>query len=125
MAAIDDRMLQLENFVYELPSLMNARLDGLEGHIRAFRMSFEDHGARLGRVEKILGKLQAQVRDLRNGVMAQLKGQDDRLAAIDGRLGTLEESVAKLDGRQDRIEQRLGSIEGLLGAIAAKLDVRT
>ena len=142
---LQDRVLQIENLVFDLPNLMNSRLDGVEGHIRAMRLAFEDTGARLGRIEKIQGLLQADVRDLRNGVTLQLRlqheqttaladevrAQGERLARVEGRLDGVESRLDRVESRLDRVESRLDGVERqlasmsvVLNAVAAKLDVR-
>jgi chromosome segregation ATPase len=113
---IADRILQLENLVFELPGLMNSRLDGLEGHIRAFRMSFEDTGGRLNRIEKIIGLLQADVRDLRGGVTAQLKAQDERLAGVTAQLKAQDERLAGVTAQLKAQDERLAGFEARIAA---------
>ena len=128
MAEIDDtrdRVYQLENLVFELPNLMNVRLDGIESHIRTFRLTVDNSTARLAQVEKAMGFVQVEMRDLRINVMIQVRLQNERLAQVESQLKTHGERLDRVEQRLDGVERRLGSIETLLQSIAMKLDVRT
>ena len=108
---IPNRLHQLENIVFDIPNILNIRLD-------AFKSMIDANGSRLGQIEKTLGMLQTDVRDMRSGVTFQLRLQMDDLARFAVQLKTQDE---RLGG----VEQRLERIEGLLGAIAAKLDIKS
>ena len=140
MSEIDDtrdRVYQLENLVFELPNLMNVRLDGIESHIRTFRLTVDNSTARLAQVEKAMGFVQVEMRDLRINVMIQVRLQNERLADVESQLKThgerldrVEQRLNGVEQRLDRVEQhlvgveqRLGTIETLLRSIAKKLDV--
>ena len=75
----EQRIKDLEDLMTDLPSLLNLRLEGLTA-------AQSEMSARLALVDKQLGMIQRDLRDLRGGVTRQLVEQDKLLKDILARL---------------------------------------
>lgn len=79
---IEKRVTDVENLVWEIPSLLNTRF-------ARFETALADNTARLASLERTIASMLTDVRDLRGGVTRQLVAQDQRLASIEAQLGEI------------------------------------
>ena len=86
---IDKRLTDLEGLVYDLPHLLNLRMERVDGIL-------SDHTARFNLLDKQVGMLLRDVRDMRSGVTRQLSEQDRRIAVIEQDIAALKSDVSTL-----------------------------
>jgi len=79
---LEKRVTDIENLVWDIPNVLNARLARLEA-------ALADTTARLASLERTMTTVLTDLRDLRGGVTRQLVAQDQQLADIVGKLDQL------------------------------------
>ena len=106
--SMEQRIADMESLVFDLPHLLNLR-------VGKFDAQFAELGGRMTALENMLTMLGRDVRDMRGGVTAQLRGQDERLRGQDGRLSQIESRLSgvvtqltAIDSKLDRVIETLG-----------------
>ena len=93
---LDDRVSNLEIMMSELPQIMNLRQERLENHMRDNAARFDEMGGRLNLLDRQMGMLVRDVRDLRGGVTRQLIAQDERISELKTDVTELKAGVTEL-----------------------------
>ena len=128
METLDKRVADPEALIADLPDLLNIRFERVNA-------TLSEHTARFNLMDKQMGMLVRDMRDLRGGVTRQLVEQDKRVGGIeqkldeqDRRLGGIEQKLGEQDRRLSAIEQklegqdrRLDAIEQQLGEVLSRL----
>ncbi|MEQ1697771.1 MAG: hypothetical protein ABL901_18220 [Hyphomicrobiaceae bacterium] len=108
---IDERVDDLESIYGDLPSLLNLRLDEVNG--------------RLNLLDRQMAAMIRDMRDLRGGVTRQLIEQDKQIAALRSEVAALHDKVAALNERfaalNDKFDEKIGALDAKLDAILARL----
>ena len=128
---IQDRLVEAEKRISGFEELAFSFGDILNTRTERYEINFDEIKKRLDHLDRMVAMLQTDVRDLRAGVTAQLKAQDEhiadvgaRLTRLEQRVGSLEAMVASLDAK---VEAGLTSlhtkIDAGLAALSAKLDL--
>ncbi len=113
---IDERVDDLESIYGDLPSLLNLRLDEVNG--------------RLNLLDRQMAAMLRDMRDLRGGVTRQLIEQDKQIAALHVKLGALDKLLdeklgiqdAKLVALDEMLDEKLGVQDAKLDTLDTKLD---
>ena len=108
---LDQRVTDLEALITDFPEMINLRFE----RVLATQSEIT---ARLNLQDRQLATLTRDVRDFRAAVTRQLIGQDERLAALEGRLG-------KIETRLDSQDQRLATLESKIDQVLAALTSRS
>ena len=101
--------------------MLNLRLSRFDTAITALRVSIEDNTSRLAGLERLMGLMQADMRDLRGGVTRQLSAQDEELRVIGVRLTSLEKSQQALIDGQAKLSNELNEIGGTLKEVLRRM----
>ena len=112
---IDERVHRLELFIEEMPQMMTLRFEVL-------RASVEAHTTRLNGFERLVGLVQVDMRDLRNGVMTQVRLWNEELARQATQSKTFEERFDRLEQYVAAIEPRLEQLERTVAALGPGLE---
>ena len=118
---LDKRMDQLENMVWEFPTMINTRFARFDTEFTSIRNALVDNTTRIVGLERAVGMLQVDVRDMRSGVTRQLMEQDKRLAAMEDRLSGVEGQLSGVEGQLSGVEGRLSGVEGRLSGVEGRL----
>ena len=122
---IEKRVSDLEALLADLPELVNLRLERFDNAVRDNTARFDEMAGRLNLLDKQMGMLLRDMRDLRGGVTRQLVEQDKVIRSLDERVGKLEERVARLESLvaelRSLIEERMGSLETKFGTFEEML----
>jgi hypothetical protein len=89
---IDERVEDLESIYGDLPSLLNLRLDEVNG--------------RLNLVDRQMAAMLRDMRDLRGGVTRQLIEQDKQIAALHQKIDKVGEKLVGQDAKFDELLAR-------------------
>lgn len=108
---IDKRLGDLEAIVTDLPELLNLRLERIDVALRDNAARFDEMSGRMNLLDKQMGMLIRDLRDMRGGVTRQLVEQDKRLATMEQRLDALEQRFGAIEQRFSALEQRFGAME--------------
>ena len=117
-----DRMTKAEHKIADIESLAFSFGDMLNTRVGRFDAEFTDIRSRFSYLDRAIGMLQTDVRDLRSGVTHQLRGQDDRLRAIEQRLEAVESGQRTIEQRLEAVESGQQVIAGRFAPIESKLD---
>jgi archaellum component FlaC len=79
---IDKRLTDLESLFADLPDLLNIRMERIDKALKANEGRFDEMAGRLNLLDKQMGMIVRDVRDLRNGVMAMFAAQDKEISGI-------------------------------------------
>ena len=118
---LEKRMDQLENLIWEFPTMINTRFARFDTEFTSIRNDLTDNTARIVGVERALAMLQVDVRDMRGGVTRQLIEQDKRLAGMEGRLIVLEAGVSNVTEAIQRIETDISGFKSNISVFRDEL----
>jgi chromosome segregation ATPase len=108
---LEQRVEELESLVWEFPTLMNLRFERFDTEFTSMRSSIEDNTRRLSQVERGFNLIQADIRDLRNGMTRLVGSLLSRMSDLEGRTQTLEKEVAGMRAQIGRLDEKVGGIE--------------
>jgi chromosome segregation ATPase len=108
---LEQRVEELESLVWEFPTLMNLRFERFDTEFTSMRSSIEDNTRRLSQVERGFNLIQADIRDLRNGMTRLVGSLLSRMSDLEGRTQTLEKEVAGMRQQIGRLDEKVGGIE--------------
>jgi chromosome segregation ATPase len=111
---IDERVQSLETIYTDIPYIMNLRFERINAQ-------WDEVSGRLGLLDKQVGMLMRDMRDIRGGVTRILVEQEKRLNGIDARLDGIERRLDGLERRLGEVETRQGSLEQRMGTLEQKL----
>ncbi len=118
---LDQRVEELESLVWEFPTLMNLRFERFDTEFTSMRSSIEDNTRRLSQVERGFNLIQADIRDLRNGMTRLVGSLLSRMSDLEGRTQNLEKEVAGMRGQIGRLDERIGGVEGGIAGLETKI----
>ena len=125
---LDKRLTDIETIVWEFPNLINTRFErfdvetaSLQRGQDSLRLAISDLTARVVQVERILGALQIDMRDMRAGITRHMLSQSKRMDAVEAGQARLEAGQAKLEAGQAKLEAGQAAQAKLLEAILARL----
>lgn len=90
---LEKRVGDLEALVGDIPEMINLRLERIDSVLQAHTARFDEMAGRLNLLDRQMGMITRDMRDMRGGVTRQLVEQDNRLASIERKL---DEILARL-----------------------------
>jgi len=112
---LEQRVKDMEDLIADIPHLVTLRMETLVAAQR-------ETSGRLDHLDRQIGVLMRDVRDMRGGVTRMLVEQDKRLARHDERFTALEDRLTGVEGRLTGVEGRLTSVEAKVDDMNGKLD---
>lgn len=89
MKTLDERVSDLEEIVGDIPHLLNTRLELIQSNQ-------QEANARLNFLDRQMGMILREIRDMRGGVTRQLMEQDKRIASMAQDISGLKSDVGDL-----------------------------
>ena len=108
---IEKRVLDLENLMSEIPEILNLRNERFENAMRENTSRFDEMGGRLNLLDRQMGMMVRDMRELRGAVTRQLIAQDERLAKIEGEVAGLKSDVAALKSEVASLKSDVSSLK--------------
>ena len=118
---LEQRVEELESLVWEFPTLMNMRFERFDTEFTSMRSSIDDNTRRLSQVERGFNLIQADIRDLRNGMIRLLGAHSAKIGDLDGRTRHLEKEVAGMRLQVGQLDDRIGDLNAKVGNMDAKV----
>ena len=122
-ATIEKRVTDLEALIIDLPEIMNFLFERVETALRDHAARFDEMGGRLNLLDKQMGMVLRDVRDMRGGVTRQLMAQDGEIAAIKDDVSVLKADVAELKADVLGLKTDVSVLKTDVKSINGKLDV--
>lgn len=126
---LEQRVEELESLVWEFPTLMNLRFERFDTEFTSMRSSIEDNTRRLSQVERGFNLIQADIRDLRNGMTRLIGALMSRMSDLEGRTQCLEKEVAgmriqfgRLDDKVSGVDTKVASLDTKVASLDTKMD---
>ncbi len=111
----EQRVKDMEDLIADIPHLVTLRMETLVAVQR-------ETSGRLDHLDRQIGVLMRDIRDMRGGVTRMLVEQDKRLARHDDRFTALEDRLTGVEVRLTGVEVRLTGVEDRLTGVEAKVD---
>ena len=118
---LEQRVHELETLVWEIPNILNLRFDRFDGESRAMRTAVDDNTSRLILLERSLGLMQIDMRDLRGGVTQMLIAQDRTIADLKSKVGEIYGQIGEMLGQVDEMRGQLGEMLSQVGEMRGKV----
>ena len=124
---LEQRVEELESLVWEFPTLMNLRFERFDTEFSSMRSSIEDNTRRLSQVERGFNLIQADIRDLRNGMTRLIGALMSRMTDLEGRTQSLEKEVAGMRIQFGRLDDKISGVDTKVASLdtkVASLDIK-
>ncbi len=110
----EQRVKDMEDLIADIPHLVTLRMETLVAVQR-------ETSGRLDHLDRQIGVLMRDIRDMRGGVTRMLVEQDKRLARHDDRFTALEDRLTGVEVRLTGVEVRLTGVEVRLTGVEDRL----
>ena len=118
---LEKRVEELESLVWEFPTLMNLRFERFDTEFTSMRSSIEDNTRRLSQVERGFNLIQADIRDLRDGMTRLIGALMSRMTDLEGRTQSLEKEVAGMRIQFGRLDDKISGVDTKVASLDSKM----
>ncbi len=118
---IEKRVADMELIIGDIPQIMNYRFERFDTAFRDHTARFDEISGRLNLLDKQMGMLLRDMRDLRGGVTRLLVAQDEEIASVKTSVTGLTTDVAELKADVAVLKTDMSEVKSALHQILARL----